>query len=1224
MRCAGVIRFTDGSKGIKTLLDTGAENASYVSSSVIKNIRSILKDFIHPCSKEIKFADNITSARVDEYVLLNLEIISPCTSQLYSGIVKAYIMDTLSSDLILGLPDIAVHFSGLLMELIAETRRTIGDPSLQAISFDLPDESLPLMDPWNSPIVEAPEELNTPDPCSFRDHHDDNLGFMEMSYEDACSQFESLLLTQINPDFVKAVPAVLDLMRTKGKQVFVPRDDDWTGINGIPPLELSFRSSLPSVMKPKARSVNPNLYDTAKAEMDRLRKYIYRPSRSPVASPITIAKKATKPFIRMCADLVEINKHIEPMHFPQPRIFEWLQKMQGFSIFIDLDWVNAYHQVKLGDFTSKMLSIQTPWGQFEPMFMPEGVGPASSVLQSIVADLFGDFSEWTIAAYDNLLVLCHDFLDAYKKLELIFDRCIDRHCFLKLPKSRIGFPESVFFGYLVRKGCLEMTPERKDAITKIPFPNNKKAMQRFLGSAIFLQPFIPCYAQLTALLTDMLSNDFSWNRQTWKEDYELAFQNFLSHIVEACKLFYPDYELDWLLRVDASRYGVGVALFQLLRLEDGSTMLQPIVFYSHKFSGPATRWSVIEQEAYAIYFAFFKLQFYLRCKFVILETDHRNLMYMEQSIVPKIIRWFAFLQSFTFKVRHILGSHNVFADWLSRLYEPTDQTVPLLHALNAVNLEATDPDTILKLVHNKTFGHNGIQRTYRLLNKHFPGHRITFEAIRDFIHTCPICQKVRLGMTTGIQPVLKHLQVDHPYYRIGADILTVTPVDEAGNKYLLAIVNHFTRHVMAYPSKDKEAITIASGLYQYFCTFGLKNEIITDPGSEFTAEVTQHLFKWLNFRHLPSLVERHESSMVEPWNREILDKLRCLVTADNVKHRWSYSEVLHSALLIINEQQPTRGGIEPLSLTFGSHFQGIPDGTTLPTDPHEYVRQLDENFTYLRKIAKEFHEREASRRTAPNLPVPMCFNAGDFVLKKIDTENRPNKLFADYEGPFEVLKHSENDVEVKSLVTGVVQVFHSSALKLFLGARDDAFTLAKSDYEQFEIDKILFYRGQPETRSTTEFLVRFKDGTEAWKVYNNDLASTIQFESFCRSRHELLPLIYSSAAAAKNKQNINKSPITCVQPGTSVYVNLRYFNWTWYSNLQLPNYDKIDYVIKATYQGWVGNSQTKIKLYFPLLKELFKFSHYDVITYGNHHSRSPDQVLVDEALLRQYPQISAK
>jgi hypothetical protein len=96
-----------------------------------------------------------------------------------------------------------------------------------------------------------------------------------------------------------------------------------------------------------------------------------------------------------------------------------------------------------------------------------------------------------------------------------------------------------------------MTPERKDAITKIPFPNNKKAMQRFLGSAIFLQPFIPCYAQLTALLTDMLSNDFSWNRQTWKEDYELAFQNFLSHIVEACKLFYPDYELDWLLRVDA-------------------------------------------------------------------------------------------------------------------------------------------------------------------------------------------------------------------------------------------------------------------------------------------------------------------------------------------------------------------------------------------------------------------------------------------------------------------------------------------------------------------------------------------------------------------------------------------------------------------------------------------------------------------------------------------------
>ena len=250
---------------------------------------------------------------------------------------------------------------------------------------------------------------------------------------------------------------------------------------------------------------------------------------------------------------------------------------------------------------------------------------------------------------------------------------------------------------------------------------------------------------------------------------------------------------------------------------------------------------------------------------------------------------------------------------------------------------------------------------------------------------------------------------------------------------------------MAYPSKDKEAVTIASNLYQYFCTFGLKNEIITDPGSEFTAQVTQHLFTWLNFRHLPSLVERHESSMAEPWNRELLDKLRCLVTSSNVKHRWSYPEVLYTALYICNEQQPTRGGIEPLSLLFGSHFQGIPDNMELPIDPHEYVRNLDENFRYLRDVAREYHDRQVARRTSSNLAVPMKFNPGDLVLKLIDKENRPNKLFANYEGPFEVVQHNENDVQVRSLITGVLSVLHSSTLKLFLGTRDEAYELAKTD-----------------------------------------------------------------------------------------------------------------------------------------------------------------------------------
>ena len=1222
VRCFARINFDNQSINVrKVLIDTGAEHASYILKRIVDNNRDLFTNYIFNCNRDVRFADNVTSVIVKEYVLINLEILSP-TGQAYLGQIKAYVMDTLSSEIIVGLPDIAVHYSSLLFEILTEARRSYLDPKLQAISFALPDESLPLQDPWNQPLVEAQEDLDTPLPCSFSKFID-TLNFMEMSYEDSCAQYELLLESQVSEAFRQAVPEVMDLMRTKGKQVFVPKE--WLGIK-VEPLELNFRPSMPEAMKPKSRPINPKLYDTCKKEFDRLLKYMYEPSDSPVASPIVVAPKTGHPGqseVRLCGDYPNVNQHIEPRHFPQPRVFESLQKLVNSPIYLDLDWANAYHQVPLGPKTSRMLSIQTPWGQFQPKFMPEGVGPASSVLSKIVSDLFKDFDKWSIAAHDNLLACCDDFRDAYNKLELILDCCIENRVYMKLVKSRIGVPDTVFFGYYTKHKFFELTQERKDSLTMIDFPKTKKSLQRALGLFLFFKPFVPNYSQLCAVLTGMLSKNFSWDRKTWLHDYEQEFKNFVLKLLEAYALFYPDYDLDWLVRVDASRYGVGIALFQIMRSDNGTSALQPIVFFSHKFSKPATKWSVIEQEAYAIYYAFWKLQFYLRCKFVVLETDHRNLLYMSQSIVPKIIRWFAFIQSFEFKVRHISGTQNVFADCLSRLYEPEPE-VQLIQLLGAVG-EVTDPDVILRLVHNKSLGHHGVQRTYQLLNKHFPGHHITYSAIRDFIHTCPICQKVRLKMVNGISPVIKTLNVNHAYYRVGADILTVSPPDEAGNNYLLVIVNHFTKHVFAYASKTKDALTVASNLFQYMTTFGLKTEILTDAGSEFTAEVTQHLNSWLGVRQKTALIHRPESSGAEPWNREILDKLRCLITADNVKSRWSFPEVLGLVLLILNEQEPARGGIVPFAGMFGSHFQGLPDDMSLPEDAHEYVRRLDDNLRYLRNIALEFQQNEENKRLAANTDMPMCFNSGDLVLLQTNTEHRPNKLATEFSGPYNVLQHKENDVQLQDLVTGAIPpLVHSARLKLFLGSEKDAYELAKTDTEQFEIDRILFYRGDPETRRTTEFYVRFMDGTEIWKPYDNDLAATSQFETFCRSRKELLSLVYSRAIADERKVTANRTTITIVNTGDTVYVNLRFFNWLWYNNLHLPHSDKVDYVVKAVYGRFLNKNKRKIKLYFPVFNETHNFTHHEVLTYGNNKNLEDGQVLVDNAFIRRYPQVMAR
>ena len=60
--------------------------------------------------------------------------------------------------------------------------------------------------------------------------------------------------------------------------------------------------------------------------------------------------------------------------------------------------------------------------------------------------------------------------------------------------------------------------------------------------------------------------------------------------------------------------------------------------------------------------------YYLRGKPFLVETDHRNLMWIEKSDVPIVVRWRVFLQSFVMFIRHVSGAKNTVADWLSRMH----------------------------------------------------------------------------------------------------------------------------------------------------------------------------------------------------------------------------------------------------------------------------------------------------------------------------------------------------------------------------------------------------------------------------------------------------------------------------------------------------------------------------------------------------------------------------
>jgi hypothetical protein len=1194
------------------LFDSGALHASYVRKSYVDDHREALSPYLSACNSQTRLADSSTVVSICEQLSVPVVIVGP-DGEVFREREVFHVMPSLAEDFIIGMPSILSKWLDLFIAMMVEGR-LLSDPTFELCQM------ADLIEPWENSPEDAPEDDEIPIPCSFRSV----LHFMEMSPGEALQEYYSLFDSHVAPAFAKAVP-VLDLLR-QYQAVFVPTN--WEGISGVDPIEFNWLPGIPTRMKPKARPINPKLWENAQKEFQRLLKYFYTPSDSPIASCLVVAPKATKPFIRFCGDYATmINKFIASGHHPIPDVRRSIDKIMGFRYFLDLDMANSFHQFRLGKKTASLLSVQTPWGQVEPMFIPEGVPPASGILQQTMEAVFTGFEDWMIVLFDNLLILATDYQDGYDKLAKVLQRCIDRNVILKFSKTWLGFDEVEFFGYMCSHNSYELTAKRKDSIMSWPFPQSTKQAQRFLGSALFFRHFVPNYSQLAAPLNELVHKSFDWSKASWTTDYEAAFESFKQALVNACKIHYPNYDLEWILRCDASDVAVGYVLFQILVKPNGETIHQPLVFGSKKFSGPATRWSVYDKEAFAMFWAVQDNQYLLRAKHFILEGDHANLKWMEYSTNPRVMRQRIYLQGFSFLFRPIPGKSNGVADWQSRL-ELLNRIVQYGVTWLSQLEEKQAPSNQLEMIkrcHCGRAGHIGVKRTWALLNKHYPGHGIPLAAIYAFIDSCGVCQKVRYTGDIGVKPIVRTLRTNSNYRVVGIDWLSLIE-DSFGNTGVYVVKNLFTKHLSLYPFSTNSMENAATSLFCHYVRFSTFDAVASDPGSELMSHVVNQLNQWFGVHHRVSLVDRHTSNGVEEANKETLRYLRTLVLEERIKDRWSTPTVLGWVILVLNTMHDSETGFSPNLLTFGSDIAvslKFPSGPLDRESAPKFLRMLDDDLRALRSAADKNNKAVVDKRLAENNGPPQnLYQPGDFVvLKRPMTRPLPSKLSFRYAGPYEVLSHTKNDVSCRHLASGRVQDFDVSDLNIFAATRDESIELAIADIDHYEVKAIVRARGDPLTRTTMEFFVQFMDGSELWIPLNKDLFDLPVYEDFVRTRPYLMPLLYPAAEVSKYVASLNRSPITEVSVGDTVLVDLRSWGHLWYQSLGLPDADSVDYVVECFYTRWV-KKPSKLALFCPALGESHVVSRDFVLWYGRTRDFDPQRmVLVDAALVHRFPAI---
>jgi hypothetical protein len=521
--------------------------------------------------------------------------------------------------------------------------------------------------PWSYSIEESPEELDSPIPCS----NSGLFNYLSTTHEEALQKYLLDCEKNTNPE---VWPLVEDILKSDlAKNQFCPKD--WTGMINIDPIDLKF---IPEWEIVKAKGIGPKgskafvnekMKDSYHKEFQRMKNYMYEKSNSSTASRILVADKATPPFVRICGDYRTVNKYVMLPQVTIPNIRNEIYRARKYKYFINLDLANGFHNLPITKATAEALALATEWGLYQPKFMPEGVRSAPQEFQRIMRQVFEPMRDSAIVIWDNILVLCNTKEEVREKLLEVLNICKKHNIILKMSKTQIGPTSAEFFGYIIRQNTIELSQERKDGIKALKFFKNKKGAQSFLGSCIFFKDFVPNYSKHTAILNDMVKNDFNWDPSTWKEDYEQHFENLKMEIQNAMTLHFPDYNKLWILRTDCSKDALGAVLFQVG--DDG--IYEPIAFVSQKLSDQAKNWAAVKLEAYAIYYAVKKLAYYLLGHTFVIEMDHANLVTMENTDQYIIQRWRSYLENFSFQIRHISGKQNLLADFQSRMFTISDQ-----------------------------------------------------------------------------------------------------------------------------------------------------------------------------------------------------------------------------------------------------------------------------------------------------------------------------------------------------------------------------------------------------------------------------------------------------------------------------------------------------------------------------------------------------------------------